>query len=86
METVCENWRGCMERDPLKVGRAKVSARTFAEVFNSFMEPISYKAMGFTFLMVFGCFGISNLALYVLPHPPGHPPALRLGSFTDGWQ
>ncbi|KAK1067797.1 hypothetical protein LTR74_006073 [Friedmanniomyces endolithicus] len=62
METVCENWRGCMERDPLKVGRAKVSARTFAEVFNSFMEPISYKAMGFTFLMVFGCFGISNLA------------------------
>ncbi|KAK0304924.1 hypothetical protein LTR01_007129 [Friedmanniomyces endolithicus] len=63
METVCENWRGCMERDPLKVGRAKVSARTFAEVFNSFMEPISYKAMGFTFLMVFGCFAISNLAL-----------------------
>ncbi|KAK0262625.1 hypothetical protein B0A54_10557 [Friedmanniomyces endolithicus] len=62
METVCENWRGCMERDPLKVGRAKVSARTFAEVFNSFMEPISYKAMGFTFLMVFGCFAISNLA------------------------
>ncbi|TKA74215.1 hypothetical protein B0A55_06298 [Friedmanniomyces simplex] len=62
METVCENWRVCMERDPLKVGRAKVSARTFAEVFNSFMEPISYKAMGFTFLLVFGCFGISNFA------------------------
>ncbi|KAK0262378.1 hypothetical protein LTR12_017018 [Friedmanniomyces endolithicus] len=84
METVCENWRGCMERDPLKVGRAKVSARTFAEVFNSFMEPISYKAMGFTFLMVFGCFGISNLALYVLPHPRGTLPLSDAGLLLMG--
>ncbi|KAK4570459.1 hypothetical protein LTR86_002539 [Recurvomyces mirabilis] len=65
METVCENWSKCMNRDPASVGRARVSAHTFAEIFNSFMEPISYKAMVFTFLLVFGCFAISNFALYV---------------------
>lgn len=45
LETVCENWNKCMNRDPAKVGRAKVSAHTFAEIFNSFVEPISWKAM-----------------------------------------
>lgn len=45
LETVCDNWAKCMNRDPSAVGRAKVSAHTFAEIFNSFMEPISYKAM-----------------------------------------
>lgn len=63
METVCENWRKCMERDPARVGRAKVSAHTFAEIFNSFLEPISWKAMIFTMMLVFGCFAISNFAL-----------------------
>ncbi|EMC92586.1 hypothetical protein BAUCODRAFT_26965 [Baudoinia panamericana UAMH 10762] len=62
METVCENWARCMNRDASKVGRAKVSAHTFAEIFNSFLEPISYKAMFFTFILVFGCFAISNFA------------------------
>ncbi|KAI9721049.1 MAG: hypothetical protein M1812_002530 [Candelaria pacifica] len=45
METVCNNWKSCMDRDPNAVGRARVSAHTFAEIFNSFIEPISYKAM-----------------------------------------
>ena len=44
METVCENWAKCMNQDPTLVGRARVSAHTFAEIFNSFIEPISYKA------------------------------------------
>ncbi|KAG5462821.1 MAG: hypothetical protein BJ554DRAFT_3411, partial [Olpidium bornovanus] len=35
----------CMYRDPTVVGRAKVSAETFAEIINSFVEPISYKTM-----------------------------------------
>jgi hypothetical protein len=34
-----------MNRDPTVVGRAKVSAETFAEIINSFIEPISYKTM-----------------------------------------
>lgn len=45
MEVVCSNWEKCMNQDPQNVGRARVSAHTFAEIFNSFIEPISYKAM-----------------------------------------
>lgn len=45
LETVCNNWERCMNKDPRTVGRARVSAHTFAEIFNSFIEPISYKAM-----------------------------------------
>jgi len=52
METVCVNWEKCMNRDPRSVGRARVSAHTFAEIFNSFIEPISYKAMVRTHLML----------------------------------
>ena len=43
-------------------GRAAISARTFAEIFNGFVEPISYKAMvspvpvWFSFFFVFSFF------------------------------
>lgn len=45
LHLVCDNWEHCMNRDPNSVGRAQVSAHTFAQIFNSFIEPISYKAM-----------------------------------------
>lgn len=45
MKSMCESWERCMNKDPYKLGRAKISAHTFAEIFNSFIEPISYKAM-----------------------------------------
>ena len=45
LESICNNWERCMTRDPASVGRARVSAHTFAEIFNSFIEPISIKAM-----------------------------------------
>jgi hypothetical protein len=45
LETVCENWERCMNRDPAKVGRAKVSAHTMAVIINSFIDPISWKAI-----------------------------------------
>lgn len=45
LKAVCENWDHCMHRDPDSIGRARVSAHTFAQIFNSFIEPISYKAM-----------------------------------------
>lgn len=45
LEQVCLGWEKCMAKDPKSVGRARVSAHTFAEIFNSFIEPISYKAM-----------------------------------------
>jgi hypothetical protein len=45
LEMICANWESCMNQDPTRVGRARVSAHTFAEIFNSFVEPISWKAM-----------------------------------------
>ena len=45
METVCNNWERCMQRDPYKVGRSRLSAGMFAEIVNSFIEPISLKAI-----------------------------------------
>lgn len=62
LDTVCENWKKCMNQDPSKVGRARVSAHTFAEIFNSFVEPISWKAMIFSALLVFMGFATTNLA------------------------
>ena len=45
MEVVCNNWENCMNQDPNIVGRAKISAHMFAQIFNGLIEPISYKAM-----------------------------------------
>ena len=45
MEGVCNGWEKCMARDPLMVGRSRLSAGMFAEIFNSFIEPISIKAI-----------------------------------------
>lgn len=62
LELACANWERCMNQDPTQVKRAQVGAQTFAEIFNAFVEAISYKAMAFTFILVFGCFAISNFA------------------------
>ncbi len=45
MEKSCMAWEACMKRDPSTIGRAKLSAETFAEVINSLVDPISYKTM-----------------------------------------
>lgn len=45
MDSICNSWEKCMQRDPTMVGRAKVSAHTFAEIINNFFQPISAKAM-----------------------------------------
>jgi hypothetical protein len=66
LKSMCAEWERIMTQDPLKIARAKVSAHTFAEIFNSFVEPISYKAMLFTAMIVLGCFGVSNFAFGVL--------------------
>ena len=66
LKPLCEGWKRLKDQDPMKIARAKVSAHTFAEIFNSFIEPISYKAMLFTAMIVLGCFGVSNFAFGVL--------------------
>ncbi|SLM38616.1 Brl1/Brr6 domain [Lasallia pustulata] len=91
LAAVCESWERCMNRDPDAVGRARVSARTFAEILNSFVEPISYKTLIFILTPILGCFAISNLAFgffrnrpppppqmaYMQPPPPAHPAQMR---------
>ncbi|KAI2476226.1 nuclear envelope protein brr6 [Pyrenophora tritici-repentis] len=45
MEKACGIWETCMNRDPKKVARATVTAKTFAMICNSFFEEVSYKSM-----------------------------------------
>jgi hypothetical protein len=84
LEVVCSNWEVCMNRDPTAVKRAKLSAHTFAEIFNSFIEPISLKTMLFTFALVVTGLVVNNatFTLYrrqyqqpeVYRHPSGPLP------------
>lgn len=41
----CGLWETCMNRDPTKVGRARVGAELIAEVINGFVEPITWKTL-----------------------------------------
>jgi hypothetical protein len=56
-----------------------VSAQTFAEILNSFVEPLSYKAMLFVAALTVGGLLVSNVALSFLrarlPAPPTPAPA-----------
>ncbi|KAL1658870.1 Di-sulfide bridge nucleocytoplasmic transport domain-containing protein [Schizophyllum commune] len=77
MATQCAKWKTCMDRDPTKIGRARVSAELIAEVVNSFVEPISWKTLAFTvvsltFLTVFINALLSLYRARIQP-PPAHP-------------
>ncbi|KAF8856173.1 hypothetical protein BDZ45DRAFT_715472 [Acephala macrosclerotiorum] len=74
LKAVCENWEHCMNRDPDSIGRARVSAHTFAQIFNSFIEPISYKAMIFVVLIVTVCILVNNLAFGMFRSKSPHMP------------
>ncbi|KAI4256164.1 MAG: hypothetical protein LQ352_002213 [Teloschistes flavicans] len=82
MESVCNSWEKCMQRDPTIVGRAKVSAHTFAEIINNFFQPISGKAMISLCILFLGCLAVNNITMYLFRHkthptapPPFPPPA-----------
>ncbi|KAJ3713513.1 Di-sulfide bridge nucleocytoplasmic transport domain-containing protein [Lentinula raphanica] len=70
----CGEWETCMNRDPTKIGRARIGAELIAEVVNGFVEPISWKTLTFTltslsFLTVF----INTLiSLYRSRHRTSH--------------
>ncbi|KAK9728383.1 hypothetical protein K7432_001097 [Basidiobolus ranarum] len=86
LKDLCNTWETCMRRDPTVIGRAKVSAETFAEILNNFVEPISYKTMVFFTLLIFGSLFLSNFAFgflrsrtrhdyqYYLQNEPVHQP------------
>ncbi|KAH8707110.1 Di-sulfide bridge nucleocytoplasmic transport domain-containing protein [Phaeosphaeriaceae sp. PMI808] len=73
MEKVCGTWETCMSRDPRKVARASVTAKTFAIIFNSFVDEFSYKSMVFTAIIIFGGFNLSNWAFGLLRHQQQQP-------------
>ncbi|KAL9635357.1 MAG: hypothetical protein Q9204_002652 [Flavoplaca sp. TL-2023a] len=76
MESICNSWEKCMQRDPTMVGRAKVSAHTFAEIINNFFQPISAKAMISLCVLFLGCLAVNNLTMYLFRHKthPWQPP------------
>ncbi|KAH4027582.1 hypothetical protein HBI56_048850 [Parastagonospora nodorum] len=73
MVKACNVWETCMSRDPKKVARASVTAKTFAMIFNSFVEEFSYKSMIFTAIIIFGGFNLSNWAFGLLRHQQQNP-------------
>ncbi|KAJ2741832.1 hypothetical protein GGI20_004905 [Coemansia sp. BCRC 34301] len=68
MERACIAWDNCMHRDPTKIGRAKVSAETLAEIINGFIEPISMKTMLVFVLLFVGTLLVSNFAFGAYRH------------------
>ncbi|KAL8917723.1 MAG: hypothetical protein Q9208_007775 [Pyrenodesmia sp. 3 TL-2023] len=75
MESICNSWEKCMQRDPTMVGRAKVSAHTFAEIINNFFQPISAKAMISLGVLFLGCLAVNNFTMYLFRHKT-HPTPL----------
>lgn len=75
MHRQCSIWETCMNRDPTKVGRAKVGAELIAEVVNGFVEPISWKTLAFTLtsLSFLTVFINTLLSLYRSKHNNTHP-------------
>ncbi|KAK6357872.1 hypothetical protein TWF730_007229 [Orbilia blumenaviensis] len=74
MADQCMKWRACAEKDPYNTGKSQVSAETFAEIINGFVEPISYKSMVFCMVLVFGCVFFSNFAFgFFRAKVGGHP-------------
>jgi hypothetical protein len=61
LETICSNWELCMNRDPAAVKRARLSAHTFAEILNSFVEPISLKTMAFASTVIILSIVVNNV-------------------------
>jgi hypothetical protein len=45
IEHQCQEWERCMNQDPKKIGRARVSAVTFAEIINSFVNGLGFKTL-----------------------------------------
>lgn len=79
LQEVCATWAKCMNRDPMKVARAKVSAQSFAEIFNSFVDALSWKSITVAAAFVLGGLLVSNVAFSKLRHsasaeqPWAHP-------------
>lgn len=63
LEEKCNYWETCLNRNPSMISRSKIFAEIVAETLNSFVEPISYKAMLFFSIVIIGLFVLSNFTL-----------------------
>jgi hypothetical protein len=83
LKDFCNTWAKCKNRDPMKVARAKVSAQSFAEIFNSFVDALSWKAITVVGAFVLGGLLVSNVAFSKLRNvtstqqPWAHPYAYQ---------
>lgn len=98
LDNICNQWAECMNKDPAVVNRARLSAHTFAEIFNSFVEPISLKTMVFSILVVGIALFINNATFTIYrrsqehhndahryasgQYPPPAPYAAQIGQFA----
>ncbi|KAI0740243.1 Di-sulfide bridge nucleocytoplasmic transport domain-containing protein [Earliella scabrosa] len=73
MTAQCASWETCMNRDPTKVGRARITFEVCGEVINTFVEQISWKTLAFTVvsLAFFACF-INSVRSFCLKENPMH--------------
>lgn len=88
LSEACEAWRRCASRDPTVVGRARVTAETFAEILNGFVDVVSWKTMLFSLLTLSIVVGATNSTLSffrvqtaarhdTMPPPPPHHAYMR---------
>lgn len=88
LSEACEAWRRCASRDPTVVGRARVTAETFAEILNGFVDVVSWKTMLFSLLTLSIVVGATNSTLSFfrvqtaarhdnMPPPPPHHAYMR---------
>ncbi|CAI7569371.1 unnamed protein product [Penicillium pancosmium] len=68
LKKMCDNWQVCMDRDPAKIGHAKLSAATMATIINSFIEPISWKAVIIFLVAMCVMTVVSNWSLSAFRH------------------
>lgn len=45
LQSVCHAWEICMDRNPASVSKSRLTAQAMGQALNSFIEPISWKAM-----------------------------------------
>ncbi|EGV66767.1 hypothetical protein PSN45_002947 [Yamadazyma tenuis] len=62
LENQCTSWLKCMNRDPQLIGKSRITAETLADILNGFVKPISWKAMFFLLIAIFGSLVITNVA------------------------
>ncbi|RPD59409.1 hypothetical protein L226DRAFT_547592 [Lentinus tigrinus ALCF2SS1-7] len=82
MAAQCAAWETCMNRDPTKVGRTKVSFEVIGEIINTFVEQISWKTITITIAsLVFVTFFVNSVIMLfrsrinpVTHLPPPHVP------------